>query len=147
MEEEKKKTTFLFVFLTYLPVFLLKFQLGESSLDAELNSSSNNYPLGILLTDPTTPKTINTWKNVIMMSSSHFSGIYCFFNRGVYQKYAVWVLIGCIIKFYIQWALLLGIWVKTQGDMSKIQTQKVVFFFLPPKLITIILLFYLGGPF
>ena len=29
MEEEKKKTTFLFVFLTYLPVFLLKFRLGE----------------------------------------------------------------------------------------------------------------------
>ena len=29
MEEEKKKTTFLFVFLTYLPVFLVKFQSGE----------------------------------------------------------------------------------------------------------------------
>ena len=29
MEEEKKKTTFLFVFSTYLPVFLLKFRLGE----------------------------------------------------------------------------------------------------------------------
>ena len=54
-----KKTSFLFVFSTYLPVFLLKFQLGESSLDAELNSSSNNYPLGILLTDPATPKTRN----------------------------------------------------------------------------------------
>ena len=29
MEEENKKTTFLFVFLTYLPVFLLKFRSGE----------------------------------------------------------------------------------------------------------------------
>ena len=29
LEEEKKKTTFLFVFSTYLPVFLLKFQSGE----------------------------------------------------------------------------------------------------------------------
>ena len=29
MEEEKKKTTFLFVFLTYLHVFLLKFRSGE----------------------------------------------------------------------------------------------------------------------
>ena len=29
MEEEKKKTTFLFVFLTYLLVFLLKFRSGE----------------------------------------------------------------------------------------------------------------------
>ena len=35
-----KNTTFLFVFLTYLPVFLLKFRLGEP-LDAEFNSASN----------------------------------------------------------------------------------------------------------
>ena len=32
----------------------------ESSLDVELNSASNEYPLGILLTDPATPKTRNT---------------------------------------------------------------------------------------
>ena len=29
MEEEKKKLHFLFVFSTYLPVFLLKFGMGE----------------------------------------------------------------------------------------------------------------------
>ena len=29
MEEEKKKTTFLFVFLTYIPIFLLKFRSGD----------------------------------------------------------------------------------------------------------------------
>ena len=29
MEEEKKKTAFLFLYLTYLPLFLLKFQSGE----------------------------------------------------------------------------------------------------------------------
>ena len=59
MEEEKKKTTFLFVFFTYLPVRLLKFRSGELvgcgialPLDAELNSASNEYPLGILLTNP-----------------------------------------------------------------------------------------------
>ena len=28
LEEEKKKTTFLFVFSTYLPLFLLKFRSG-----------------------------------------------------------------------------------------------------------------------
>ena len=32
----------------------------ESSLDAELNFALNEYPLGILLTDPATPKTRNT---------------------------------------------------------------------------------------
>ena len=31
MEEEKKKTIFLFVFSTYLPAFLLKFRSGELS--------------------------------------------------------------------------------------------------------------------
>ena len=70
-----------------------------------------------------------------------FSGISCFWGSGVRQKYAVWVLVGCGIKFRIQRALPIEIWVKTQGDMSKIRTQNVVFFFLPPKLINIILLF------
>ena len=70
-----------------------------------------------------------------------FLGISCFWGSGVRQKYAVWVLVGCGIKFCIQRALPIEIWVKTQGDMSKIRTQKVVFFFLPPKLINIILLF------
>ena len=32
----------------------------ESSLDAELNYASNEYPLGILLMGPSTPKTRNT---------------------------------------------------------------------------------------
>ena len=127
MEEEKKKTTFLFVVLTYLLVFLLEFRSRElircgikffiqwvptmhtfdrprypknkkylknvmmtfslcfysnfnqeSSLDAELNSAPKKYPLCILLTHLATPKTRNTWKNVMMMSSSHFFR-YCLF--------------------------------------------------------------------
>ena len=70
-----------------------------------------------------------------------FSGISCFWGSGVHQKYAVWVLVGCGIKFHIQRAIPIKIWVKTQGDMLKIRIQKVFFFFLPPKLINIILLF------
>ena len=46
-----KKTIFLFVFSTYLPVFLLKFQSGELV--------GYEYPLGILLTNPAIPKTRN----------------------------------------------------------------------------------------
>ena len=99
----------------------------ESSLDVEFNSTSNEYPDCILLMDPSTPKTRNTWKNVMMMSSSHFfSSISCFWGRGVHKKYSLWVLVGCRIKFRIQRALLIKIWVKTQGDMSKIRTKKVV---------------------
>ena len=65
MEEEKKNLLFLFVFSTYLPVFLLKFRSGD--------------------------------------------------------------LVGCRIWFHIQRDLPIKIWVKTQGDMSKIRTRKVVF--------------------
>ena len=85
-----------------------------------------------------------------------FSGISCFWGSGVHQKYAVWVLVGCGIKFHIQWALPLGIWVKTQGDMLKIvNTNKKSSFFLSSSkinkyyfiILTIILSFSLGGPF
>ena len=113
----------------------------ESLLDAELDSASNMYPPGILLTGPATPKTRNTWKTWWWCHHHVFSGISCFWGSGVRQKYAVWVHVGCGIKFRIQRALSIEIWVKTQWDMSKIRTKKVVFSFLPPKLINIILLF------
>ena len=35
-------------------------------MDAKLNSTSNEYPLGILLKDSATQKTRNTWINVMM---------------------------------------------------------------------------------
>ena len=52
----------------------------ESSLDAEFNSASNEYPHYILLIDDATPKTRNTWKNVMMMSSSHFFKLFLLFG-------------------------------------------------------------------
>ena len=79
-----------------------------------------------------------------------FSGISCFWCSGVHQKYAVWVLVGCRIKFRIQRALPLEIWVKIQGDISKIRTNKSSFFHSSSKINNyyfIILLFSLGGPF
>ena len=63
-----------------------------------------------------------------------FSGISCFWGSGVCKKYAVCVLVGCQIKFRIQLALSLKIWVKTQGDMLKIQTKRVVFFLSSSKI-------------
>ena len=102
----------------------------ERSFDVEFNFASNAYPHYILLTYPATQKTRNTWKNVMMMSSSHFfSGISYFGGSGVHQKYAMWVIIGFRIKFHIQQALPIKIWVRTQGDMSKIRTKKVDFFY------------------
>ena len=80
----------------------------ESSLDAELNSSSNVYPLDILLTGPATPKTRNTWKSVMILHPTISP------NRN------------------------LG---KHTGRYAKNTNKKVVFSFLPSKLINIILLF------
>ena len=102
----------------------------ESSLDAEFNSASNEYPQCILLMDPVTPKTRNTWKKcddgIII---TFFLGISYLLGIRVHKKYVVWVFVGCGIKFRIQRALPLKIWVNTQEDMSKIRTKKIVFFY------------------
>ena len=141
MEEEWKKLLFCLYF-RHISLCFYSNSERESSFDAEFNSASNEYPQCILLIDPTTPKTIKSWKKMWWWHHHHvFSGISCFWGSRVYQKYALWVLVGFRIKFRIQRALPLIIWVKTQGDMSKIRTKKVVFFILPPKLIAIILLF------
>ena len=65
---------------------------------------------------------------MMMMSLSHFSGIYSFWGNDAHQKYVVWVLVGCEIKFHIQRALPLEIGVTRQGDMFKTRTKKVAFF-------------------
>ena len=54
-----KKLLFLFVF-RHISLCVQSNFNRESSLDVELNSASNEYPLGILLTGPATPKTRNT---------------------------------------------------------------------------------------
>ena len=53
-----KKTFFCSYFQHISPCFYSNFN-QESLLDVELNYATNEYPLGILLMDPTTPKTIN----------------------------------------------------------------------------------------
>ena len=122
-----KKTTFFVRIFNISPCSFTQIMSGRARWmrNLILHPTSTHC---IFLMGPTTPKTRNTWKNVMMMSSSHFSGIYCFWGSGVHQKYVVWVLVGCRIKFHIQWILLIEIWVKTQRDMSEIRTKKVVFF-------------------
>ena len=137
----------MFVFSTYLPVFLLKFQVRALS-GCRIKFCIQLVPTRHTFDGPRYHKNKKYLKkcddDVII---TFFSGISCFWGSGVRQKYAVWVFVGCGIKFLIQRALPIEIWVKKQGDMLKIRTQKVVFFILPPKWITIILLFSLGGPF
>ena len=133
MEEERKKLLFVFVFSTYLPVFLLKFRSREL-VGCGIWFCIQRVPTLHTFDGPHYPKKRNTWKNMMMTSSSHFSGISFFGGSGVRQKYAVWVLIGCKIKFRIQRALSIEIRVKTQGDMSKIWTQKGSFFLSSSKI-------------
>ena len=54
-EGRKKKLFFGLYFWHISSSFYSNFD-QESSLDLELNSTSNKYPLGILLKDPSTPK-------------------------------------------------------------------------------------------
>ena len=86
MEEEKKKTTPFVCIFDMSPCVFTQIPGGESLLDVELNYTSNEYPLYILLMDPAMPKIRNTKKNMMMMSSSHFSGISCFWGSMVHQS-------------------------------------------------------------
>ena len=92
-----KKTTFLFVFLTYLPAFLLKFWLGELVL-CRIKFCIQWVPTQHTFDGPSYPKNKKYLKkhdNDAIIS--FFSVIYCFWGSGVRQKYAEWVLVGCII--------------------------------------------------
>ena len=140
MEEERKQLLFVFVFSKYLPMFLLKFRLGEL-VGCGIWFYIHWVPTLHTFDGPRYPKNKKYLKKMWWWCHHHvFPGISWVWGSGVHQKYAMWVHVGCEIKFFIQWALPLIIWVKIQGYMSKIRTQKVVFFFRPPKLINIILL-------
>ena len=99
----------------------------EHSLDGEFKSTSNKYPFGILLMYLTPRKTRNTWKNVVLTSSSHFFMYFLFFVERSPPKYAKWVLVGCGIEFPIQPVLQIKIWIKPHEDKLKIRVEKVVF--------------------
>ena len=55
-----KKTTFFVRIFDISPYVFTQFFDQESLLDAELDSTFNEYPQCILLTDPAIPKPINT---------------------------------------------------------------------------------------
>ena len=135
-----KKLFFLFIFLTYLLVFYSNFK-GKSSLDVELNSASNEYPHCILLTDPANPKIKKILEkcddNVIIM----------FFQ--VFLIFGVARSVKSMVRGYSLDAELNSTPMssptqnlsKTTGRYVKNTNKKIVFSFLPPKLINIILLF------
>ena len=127
MEEERKNLLFVFVFSTYLPICLLKFQSGEL-VGCEIWFCIERVPTLHTFDGPCYPKNkkyLNKCDDDIIMM--FFSGIYYFCYSEVCQRYAVWVLVVCRIKFCIQWALPIEIWVKTKEYVSQIRTKNVVF--------------------
>ena len=118
-----KKLLFLFVFSTYLPVFLLKFRSGEF-----FGCGINEYPLSILLTDPATPKPKKIPEKTWWWCHHHAFHLFLVFGvAGSIKSMLSGYSLGQV--FRIQLDLMIEIWVKTRGDMSKIQIKKVVFFY------------------
>ena len=138
MEEEKKKNYFLFVFSTYLLVCLLKFRLGDL-VGCGIKFYIQWVPTRHTFDGPRYPKNKKYLKNVMMMSSSHFFRYLFFCGSGAHQKYAEWVIIGCKILIPHQMISPDQNLSKNIGRYVKNTNEKVVFSFLPPKLINIIL--------
>ena len=57
-----KKTTFFCLYFGHISLWFYSNFDRKSSLDAKINSASNEWPLDLLLTNLDTPKTRNTWK-------------------------------------------------------------------------------------
>ena len=92
-----KKLLFLFVFFTYLPVFLLKFRLGEL-VGYEIKFRIQRVPTRHTFDRPLYPKNKKYLKKTWWWHHHHiFSSISYFWGSGVGQKYAEWVLVGCKI--------------------------------------------------
>ena len=140
----KKKTTFCVRIFYISPCFFTQIWIGRARW------------MQNLILHPTSTHTAYFWRTLLTQKQElpektwwwhhhHvFSGISCFWGSGVHQKYAVWVLVGCRIKLRIQRALPIEIWVKTQGDMSKIQTKKVVFFMTNMSIQPLWLTYFIG---
>ena len=142
----KKKTIFLFVFSTYIPVFLLKIRV-RALVECGIKFHVQRVPTLHTFDGPFYPKNKKYLKNVMMMSSSCFLRYFLFLGQCGPSK---------VCSMGTRWmrdliphpmssldrnlSKRIGIYVENTN-------KKVVFFILPPNLITIILLFSLGGPF
>ena len=75
--EEEWKNYFLCSYFGHISLCFYSNFDRESLLDVEFDSESNKYPHCILLMDPSTPKTRNTWKN----ASSRFFRYFLFLGE------------------------------------------------------------------
>ena len=124
-----KKIVFLFVFSTYLPVFLLKFRSREL-VGCGIWFRIQRVPTLHTYDGPRYPKNKKFLKkhdvDVIIM---FFQLFLVFGIAGSIKSMPRGYSLDAEFNSASQRALPIEIWVKTQGDMSKIRTQKVVFSF------------------
>ena len=118
--KQVKKLFFQLVFSTYLLVILIKFWSG-ALIGWGIQFRIQRVPTCNAFGGPHYTKNEKYMKKCDACISN-------FSCRGVHQKYAEWVLVGCGIELPIQLVLLIEIWVKPQGDKLKIRVQNVVFF-------------------
>ena len=81
LEEEKKKTTFSFVFSTYLPIFLLIFRSGEI-VGCGIKFRIQQVPTWNTFSEPRYPKNNKYLKNGMMTSSFRFFQVFLVFGVG-----------------------------------------------------------------
>ena len=153
MEKEKRKTTFLFVFLTYLPMFLLKFQSGEL-FRCRIKCLIQLVPTRHTFDRPLyrkNKKYLKTWNDDVIIP--------------FFQVFIVFGVVGSV-KSMPSGYLLDAEFNSTSNELSRSKfeqkhreicrkyEQKSSFFYSSSKInnfyfiiLTIILLFSLGGPF
>ena len=101
----------------------------ESSLDAEFDSASNEYPHYILLTDPAAPKTRNTWKNVMMNLSKNTMRYVE--NTNKKSSFLLWQI--CQLNHYGSLILLKFYWFLNSNSQNLLLTRFLIRPILDPK--------------
>ena len=97
-----KKIKNLFVFLTYFPMFLIKFRsrelvgCGIQRVCTRHTFDGPRYPKNKKYLKNCDDDVIITFFQVflVFVIITFFSGISCFWGSGDHQKYATWVLVG-----------------------------------------------------
>ena len=130
----------MFVFSTYLPVFLLKFWVVEL-IGCEIWFQIQRLPTLHTFDKPRYPKNKKSWKNVMMTSSSHFFQVFLIFGVAGSVK-------SMLSGYSLDSNLIMHPRSSSDQNLSKNtgryveNTSKiVVFLFSSSKLVNIILLF------
>ena len=153
MEEEWKKLLFCVCIFDIYPCIFTQILIGRACWMWNLILHPTSTHIAYFWRTPLPQKQEIPEKTCWWCYHHIFPGISYFWGSRVHQKYAVWVLVGCRIKFHIQQSLDRNL-SKNTGRYVENTNTKCSFFLSSSKInqyyfiiLTIILLFSLGGPF